>query len=69
LRQLDGEDGAARKVATRPGETGDQPSPDRVGADREDNRDRRGRALRCECFTGTTTCGDDIDLSADEIGG
>jgi hypothetical protein len=68
LRQLDGEDGTARKVAARPGETGDQTGSDRVGTGRKDDRDRRGRALRCECLTGTTTCCDDIDLSVDESG-
>jgi len=35
-----------RDVAARPGQAGDQPVPDRVGATPEDDRDRRGRAFR-----------------------
>ena len=57
----------ARRVATRPGETGDKTKLDRVIADAEDDRDRRccsfGRARGHAAGRG-----DDGDLSANQIG-
>jgi len=44
--QLDVHGTEAREVASRPGETGDQPGPDRVGDAVEDDRDCRSGALR-----------------------
>src|SRR5260370_39538171 len=41
--------GCAREVAAGPGETGDKSELDRVAADREDDRDRRGRGLCRKC--------------------
>jgi hypothetical protein len=40
--QLDVEVAEAGEVAARPGETGDEAEPDRVGDVGEDDRDRRG---------------------------
>ena len=44
-RQLDREEVDARRVAARPVEAGDKTELDRVVADDEDDRDRRGRRL------------------------
>ena len=53
----------------RPGETGDQAPLDRVAADREDDRDRRGRAFGHKCRNIAAACQDHVDLAADEVGG
>ncbi len=72
LQSLEGQLGEheadARARAARPGETGDEAGRNRVGADDEDNRDRRGCALRRErrLVAGRD---DQINLAADEVGG
>ena len=67
-RHLGGEHADPSEVAARPGEAGDQPVPDRIGATPEDDRDRRGRAFRGKC-TRRAGRDDQIDVAADEIGG
>src|SRR5262249_60581529 len=57
-----------REVAARSGETGDQAVRDRVGADREDNRYRRGGALGRVCGRRPEGC-DHIDFAVNEVSG
>ena len=55
-------------VAARPGEAGDKTKLDRVVADAEDDRDRRGRSFGRErggCAAGR---GDDGHTTADQVG-
>ena len=56
----------ASRVAARPSEAGDKIELDRVFADAEDDRDRRGRSFgrERECGAGR---GDHCHLSADQI--
>jgi len=66
--ELGEEDAQARGVAARSGEALHQSSLDRVVADLEDDRDRRGCAFRCAGGR-RPEGGDQINLARDEIGG
>jgi hypothetical protein len=59
----------ARDVATRMGETGDEPYSDRVVDAAEDDRDRRGCVFRRQCHGRTAARHEHGDLLADEFGG
>ena len=57
----------ARRVATRPGKTGDKAKLNRVLTDAEDDRDRRCCSFGCERGHSAGR-GDDGHLSANQIG-
>ena len=57
----------AGRVAARPGEAGDKTKPDRVIADAEDDRDRRGCSFGRQCGQ-VAGRGDHGHLSANQIG-
>jgi hypothetical protein len=57
----------ASRVATRPGEARDQTVPDRVFADAEDDRDRRGRSFGREGSRGAGGRGDNGHATPDEV--
>jgi hypothetical protein len=54
----------ASRVATRPGEAGDKTKLDRVIADSEDDRDRRGRSFGRN-RSRNTSCADHGHMTAD----
>src|SRR5262245_14530960 len=58
----------ARRVAARPGETGDQTKLDRVFADAEDDRDRHSRSFGRLGSKVAAGRGDNGDATADEVG-
>jgi hypothetical protein len=58
----------ARQVAARPGEVGDEPKPDRVYSDDEDDGDRRGCRLGRQRRSGTSGHHDHGNLPANQFG-
>jgi hypothetical protein len=62
--QLGRHDGDAREVAARSGESGDKTRLDRVGANDEDDRDRRGCTFRRQCHRHAGHC-DQVDFAVD----
>src|SRR5262245_9651939 len=58
-----------RDVAARPIEAGDEPAPDRVAADEEDDRYAHGRRLGRQRRYLAAWCNNDRHLSTHEIGG
>ena len=66
-RQLGDEKIDARQIAARPGEAGDKSELDRVLADAEDDRDRRGGRLGRK-RRGEASADDHRDPAADQIG-
>ena len=58
----------AGRVAARPGKAGDKTQLDRVFADAEDDRDRRGRSFGRKRSRIAAGRGDNGDATADEVG-
>ena len=67
-RPARGQEGDARDVAARPVEAGDKAELDRVAADREDDRDRRGRRLGRKRRRRAAGRDDHRHLTANQIG-
>ena len=57
----------AGRIAARPGKAGDQTQLDRVFADAEDDRDRRGRSFGRKCSSSKAGRGDHGHATADEV--
>jgi hypothetical protein len=57
-----------RQVAAWPSEAGDKASPDRVIAEAENNRDRRGRSLGCKHRRGASERDEYGNLSVNKFG-
>ena len=67
--QLDPHQADPREISAWPGDTGDQAVLGRVGADYEDEGDRRGRSLRRQRRNVVADRHDHIDSAADQIDG
>src|SRR5215813_6018875 len=67
--QLDQKESETREVSTRARETGDEAGRNGVVAAGEDDWDCGGGSFRRACSKVAATCGDQVDLAADELRG